>query len=403
MPPRNKWCIDFRATKARTNQLFAINLDVYQSPNFLSRFNASDLYLDRIVHQVYVLQSSYGDHNPSIHHPSRSRISEPWKPELNEFALNKKQLVFIGKLSVSGGILCVIFYLVDWPELVLTLSGADLKLLSWAFSFHFFSFVIQGTRLQILVETLFRKSDIPTFQRVNFVAGFFDIFTPGQLGSDGYRFFALKQKYSAADLAGSLLAMRLQGLTANIIFAATIATAITTLSFGIKALIIVTGLVLALILVRLGLSLGRSLVRKLATLFSNRKSIGDHVDQFAEYFEVMAVNQKRFMTSFAISFLFVLHAAIFFMLVGTAFGLKLPLTDYLLGAPLIMIAASLPVTIQGRGIAELVAIGLWVGPGGSLEQVLVVIIAAHLINITQGALGGLFLIRNVFSTPQPPV
>ena len=77
-----------------------------------------------------------------------------------------------------------------------------------------------------------------------------------------------------------------------------------------------------------------------------------------------------------------------YMCVFWSFGLDIPLLSLLTGVPMLMLIAMIPISIQGRGVSEWLAVWMWSGGAASKEQVLAVVLTVYFLILIQGMFAG---------------
>jgi len=87
------------------------------------------------------------------------------------------------------------------------------------------------------------------------------------------------------------------------------------------------------------------------------------------------------------------------MFVGTAFNLPLPLMYYWAAVPVIVLVGSIPISPQGAGVMEVLALQLTRVYGTSAGQAFAWTMSIRLIQILWNLIGGLFVFRGNYHPP----
>ncbi len=298
------------------------------------------------------------------------------------------------RFVVPAAIFAVVLWIVDWGKIRVVLANADYALLTVGFGVYLVTVFVQGTRWYALAGSDGQTWPFWRMQRANFVAMFFDLFTPGKLGSDAYRVMFFRKERNVHHVVSALVVMRMQGLIVSSLTVGVVAFALPDPGRGyveLATLCLAAGIG--------GLVVTGLLMRKqdgppCETRTSGVRSLPGrvllHGRSVATAMREMHGNHLALLAAGALMVLFLLVAATTFAVVGHAFGMDLPFGRYLFGVPLLMLASVIPITVHGRGISELIALQIWVGPGASTEQVFLATVAVYVLALLQGLLAGLY-------------
>lgn len=122
------------------------------------------------------------------------------------------------KILVSFALLVIAVYYLDWPSLYHSLSKVGPSLLILVVAILLLEFPVLGYRWHLMANA-HNRLRLQDQLKVYFIATFFNNFTPGQLGSDAYRFtHHSKAGAPGRILAGLLIRERLIGLTGFLLF-----------------------------------------------------------------------------------------------------------------------------------------------------------------------------------------
>ena len=303
----------------------------------------------------------------------------------------RKNLWRLIRIIVPIALLTWVFRGVDWSSFKEIWGEADRRWLLAGFGLYLGAVFLQGSRLYALLGSDGMRRNFLHLQLVNSLAMFFDTFTPGKLGSDGYRVVTLRAQGGASHIISALIALRLQGLLTSIACAA----AAVVLLFGgtgpIAGFILAAAL-LAAILVVLAPKAHR-LLKDLAHHLQLGRGMGHSIGSRLGDFTFAMGNMRRrpgmLGLTFALAVIFILVNACIYAVVGKAFHLELTFTAYLGVVPVLLVASVLPITIHGRGLTEFLAVSLWLSDSVSREQILVTVLAVYAIALIHSLLNGI--------------
>lgn len=310
-----------------------------------------------------------------------SAYGEKWRPTMR-----------IVRTIVPILLLGAVLWTTDWPHLRECTRTADPGLLASAFAVYLAAVLVQGWRWHVLARS--DGGDWPRWrmQRVNFVSMFFDSFTPGKLGSDAYRLATFRHTGRIHHLVVSLLALRLHGMAVSFVVAAVVGTIVLSIKHGWSR-VALPAAVAATLLVPILMKSYSSIRKGTLHLKYNKRgliqSVAVQISKAHDAIKAMFSNRRTLHESNLLALLYTLLLVTTYWLTGLAFGMKLPFQNYLAVVPLLILASVLPITIQGRGLTEVVAISLWQGRRASQEQILLTCLSVFAIMVLQGLIGGM--------------
>ncbi len=305
--------------------------------------------------------------------------------------MTKRRAWLIVRSAVPAIVLTFVFWTVDWRKVASVLAGANALLLLAALALYHLAVFLQGWRWHVLLSSDGQRRPFWRLQTIHYAAMFFDIFTPGKLGSDAYRLAAFRDDGKLPHLITSLLALRIQGLTASCAMAAVTGGILLGRSYGgfITGAAVIPVLLIAAILAYASLQFGRAGLRFLREREGLLQRVGQYLDQALFVFKGMMAQPRAVGLAFALSFLYLFTVAANYAVVGRSFRIDMPPWEYLLVVPILLVASTVPITIQGRGVTEGLALLLWGGRSASAEQIVLMCLAVYAVGLTQGLLGGL--------------
>jgi hypothetical protein len=268
----------------------------------------------------------------------------------------KKTLSFLLKLAVSAALL-VFFFLVK--KISFAEIGRELRSVSWgwlalAFSLNAFGLLASAYRWRILAAAL--GDDIPLgfLVRSYLVGTFFNNFLPTRFGGDVVRIWD-SSKYSRSLVRSSAVVLvdRATGIIVLFLFA--LAASLLRLEMAREipviwaALLLGTAGLLALILFFLP-SAGRLIERLPARGFLHklRTKVLDLRATILAYRKA----PRAFARATVWAVLLQLNVVIYYFLIGKALHLSIPLLDYFIVIPIVLLVQVIPISVNGWGLRE---------------------------------------------------
>ena len=307
--------------------------------------------------------------------------------------MERKHLLTLIRIFVPAVLLSIVLWMQDWGELRGLIVRADYGLLLWAFVLYLIAVFLQGWRWHVLLSSDGDPWPFVRLQRVHFIALFFDLFTPGKIGSDAYRVTAMRRAGKNAHTISSIVALRIHGFAVAVLFAAVAGSVVLGAKHG-WVFVIVT--IAALVLLGAGLMIaihrfGAVGASYLLSQSGIRQRIGYHLNRAIEAFNAILSHRRVMLISSVLAVFFMLAIVCVYAAAGHAFHMNLRFVSYLSAVPIFLVASVIPITIQGRGLTEVLAIALWAeGPSGATaEQVVLTCLAVYAVQLGQGLIGGL--------------
>lgn len=275
---------------------------------------------------------------------------------------------------ISLTILAAILWKFDWREFKQVLLGSDVRFLPLALLFLFQSTFFQGIRLFYIFKGNGKPGSFWEIQDANFTALAFDVVSFGQIGSDIYRAGILKKECTVPETMGIILSNRLMGMVVNLIWI---------LIFSIPVLGFVPGIFF---------NLGAFLCMLALILMVRLRWRPIEWLQLPLQILLLNFDYKPWLAGF----LFTLNAMVFNYFLGRMVGVEGGFLPYILGIPLVLLATSMPFTIQGRGLVELAFLLVWGPLGNSKEKLIALVALMQVLAWLQSFLaGGRFLLKNI--------
>lgn len=261
-------------------------------------------------------------------------------------------LILLAKAAVGIGLLAILFFTLDWRQLLGTFSSARLSFLAAAVAAYMAGKALTGVRWAVLARPLGFASPLRDFVAFYYIGMFFNLFALGTIGGDAGRVFYLARdrtdagRPEAAALAlVSILADRAIGLAglvwigaaALVVFpgyAALVHPAVRYATYGVAAVPILAYAAFPFagrLLLKIRHSLGKKL-HDLGSAYWSRPGV--------------------LAGSIALSLVFHLIQIGIQILIADALGFELPWAYACVFFPLVDIVAMLPVSISGMGLRE---------------------------------------------------
>ncbi len=284
----------------------------------------------------------------------------------------RKTLSTLLKIAVSAGLLAWILARQDLAAIVQHLRKAAWPWLAVAFALNGSGLLIRAYRWRILARP--HGDDLPVgfLFRSCLIGEFFNNFLPTSVGGDAYRIWDGSRKSKSIVRSSAIVIVeRMSGILILFLFA---------LGASLLRLDMVRGLPLIAASLGLGLAgfaalglfflpaVGRFLRRPVASRFLGRIML-----KAAEFRDVIVAyrnHPRDFLRATAWAFLLQVNVILYYYLIGRALGLAVPLTDYFVFIPLVLIILLLPVSINGLGLREIVYVSIFASYGIASEAAL---------------------------------
>ncbi len=304
--------------------------------------------------------------------------------------MTKRRIWLTVRFVVPVLILAAILWTTDWQKLRSLVTGADRGLLLAALVTFNAAVIIQGGRWHVLLSSDSGRWPIFRVYLLHYVAMFFDLFTPGKIAGDAYRIATMQQPGRMHHMVISLVAMRLHGLSNGILLSLIAGTFLLGERYGPMVVVPATLGVLGLLtwgtwhLYRAG-SAGAARLRTRSGFWGKT---GSHLEKADEAFRSIVSNRRTLVVSCILVMVYMLLIVSMYALVGRAFGMRMPFWNYLAVVPILSVVAAVPISIQGRGVIEVIALALWAGPGRSAEQIVLTCLTVAAVTWAQGVFAG---------------
>lgn len=240
----------------------------------------------------------------------------------------------------------------DIPQ---ALENIDIFWLVVSFSLHALGLLISAYRWQILIRA--QGDDVPLgFLAKSYLVGnFFNLFLPTRFGGDVVRIWD-GSRYSQSLLKSSAIVVveRFTGVIVLLLFAFAASLSrldmVQRLPFIWLSLIVgFSGLLMALLFFTPVFQL---LLEKIPGK-GVRQKLKAKVLEFRRIILVYREKRKAFYLALLWAFLLQINVVVHYYLAGKAFHLEIPMLDYFIFIPIILLILTIPVTIGGLGLREM--------------------------------------------------
>lgn len=300
----------------------------------------------------------------------------------------KKLLINFTKLLVSGVLLYLLVKKIGIYELVDTLKGIDVYYFFWAVVFTLIGFLIQVTRLRILIQAQDTKIGFWQVFEFNLTSTFFGIFLPTVVGGDVVK-MALLGSYSGkkAVSVGTITMDRVIGVYALVvvafisgIFGKNLLNA-DILRYTIDAFSIVFIFILILNIK----SLWGHVWKFLAKILGNKI---DPLKTFVGTLQSYKMTEPPFIKAFVWSLFFYMSIITANYLIALSLGLNVNFLVFFVFVPLLSLAGMIPISLSGLGVREAISVVFFSTMGIGSNYAALLSFLPFLIKACFGLVGG---------------
>lgn len=270
--------------------------------------------------------------------------------------MSRKTLFFLLRLALGLGGLAVVFIIsrANIPEIGRALKGADWGWLALSFSLHAFGLFFSAYRWQILAEAQEDRIPLGYLVKSYLIGKFFNTFLPTSFGGDIVRIWD-GSKYSTSIVKSSAIVVveRMTGVLVLFLFAlaASLGRLDMAESIPVVWIALILGLAGLIVLAVFFLpATGRALRRGPAGGFLRK--VCDKTCLFRETILAYRKCPRPFFRAMFYAILLQLTVVIYFILIGKALHLPIPVLDYFIFIPLVLLLQMLPVTVNGLAVRE---------------------------------------------------
>lgn len=300
----------------------------------------------------------------------------------------------VARVLISLGLLAFVLVTIGVERIWNSLSQADPAPLLLAFTLFLIGIVVRAVRWYTLLSALDLDVRLRRVIYLYFVGTFFNAFLPTGFGGDVIRVLELAQEAKSTAVLGTVIVDRLTGLL--VLFTM----ALVALPFTIELLPRETWLTIGLIS-GAGLTAGLLVlqghwVRRWGAWLPGPLSLRGEGPLARAYDAVTACGWKAVGQALAISLIFNILLILEHFLTAKAVGINTSLSYFLIFVPVLSLALTLPLSIGGLGLREVIAVPLFAQIGIDEAMTVAYSLAIYAIARLTGLVGGfLYLLQGI--------
>jgi uncharacterized protein (TIRG00374 family) len=239
--------------------------------------------------------------------------------------------------------------------------GVNVFLLVLSFSLHALGLLISARRWQILIHAQGDRVPLIFLVQSYLVGNFFNLFLPTRFGGDIVRIWD-GSRYSRSVLKSSAIVLveRLTGITVLLVFAlsASLLRVDMTQKYPIIWISLVAGAAGLIFIFAFFLPFSASLIEKIPDR-GYLTHIKAKILEFRSTALVYREKKAAFWQAIFCAFLLQINVILHYFLVGIALHASIPLIDYFIFMPIVLLVLTIPVTISGLGLREMLYIEIF--------------------------------------------
>lgn len=274
----------------------------------------------------------------------------------------KNFLIFTLKIIFSFSILAFLLLReVRIKDIPGALKEVDLLLLGLSFSLHALGLLISAYRWQILIRA--QEEDIPLgFLAKSYLVGnFFNLFLPTRFGGDVVRIWD-GSRYSHSLLKSSAIVLVERFTGVLVLFSFAFGVSLLRLDMARKLPVIWISLLVGffgLLAVFFFLSSPAYILFRRIPEKGILTTIKTKAFEFRKIILIYRNKKAAFLKALFWALLLQINVILHYYLAGRAFQLEIPLLDYFIFIPIILLILTIPVTISGLGLREMLFIQIF--------------------------------------------
>lgn len=267
----------------------------------------------------------------------------------------KDLLIFALKFIISFSIIgFLLIFKTSIKEILNVLKGANFYWLILSFSLHAIGLLISAYRWQILI--LAQGTSVPLgFLAQSYLVGtFFNNFLPTRFGGDIVRIWD-GSRYSRSLLKSSAIVVveRFTGIVVLFFFA--FFASLFRLDLAQNIPVILASLLVGLAGLTFVAAFLSPLMRRAITRIPEKRFLSKARQKLLEFRDVILLyrEKKAFLArAFFWAFLLQVNVIVHYYMIGKALHLNIPLLDYFIFIPIVLLILIIPITIGGLGLRE---------------------------------------------------
>lgn len=267
-------------------------------------------------------------------------------------------LKFIFSFSILAFLLIREIRIKDIPQ---ALSNIDIFWLALSFSLHALGLLISSYRWQILIRAQGDEVPLGFLAKSYLVGNFFNLFLPTRFGGDVVRIWD-GSRYSQSLLKSSAIVLveRFTGIIILLTFAFVVSFSRLEMAQSLPIIWI------SLLVGFAGLLSAFLFFTPIASYFLDKlpekrfwQKLKSKILEFRHIVLVYKDKKEAFFQALFWAFLLQVNVILHYYLAGKAFHLEIPLLDYFIFIPIILLILTIPVTISGLGLREVLFIQIF--------------------------------------------
>jgi len=308
----------------------------------------------------------------------------------------KKKVLFSLKLIFGFSLLFyLVFFKANPKEIVEVLKRAYFPYIIFAFSLHSIGILISAVRWKLLLNSYSSRYSILDLSKSYLVSCFFNHFLPTRFGGDIVRISDTKKIEKGISASTAIIVIeRMSGIIVLLIFA--FISSVVKINFVKESPIVLIALFIGIIGIIFFVVLWKVLPIGFFGKFKFKNNfLNKFFEKLDEFLFVIkdSLKQKKLMKRvFLLSFLLQLNVIIHYYFIGISIGVNIPFFDYFFTIPILLIALSIPVSINGIGIREFVLIEFFIFYSFSSEFAISFSFLDMIFNLILGIIGGIIYI-----------
>jgi uncharacterized protein (TIRG00374 family) len=312
----------------------------------------------------------------------------------------QQRLFTVLRWSIAVAGIAYVLDKLSWQEIVVMVRQANPLYLGASALIFPLTFLITGIRWHWLMQMLGIRMGRARAFVLNMVGAFYSTFMPGSTGGDVVKaYYASKFTTRRTHAVMSVVVDRVVGLVALIIVGGVMAAWQYQIPECREVAIICGLIVLATIA---GLTfLCNAKLRRISGLdfIINRLPMQQQVQKALDAVELYRLRPWLLLSTVIMTFPVHITVIISAMFIGTAFNLPLPWMYYWAAVPVIVLVGSIPISPQGVGVMELLALQLTRVYGTTAGQAFAWTMSIRLLQMAWNMTGGLFVLFGNYHAP----
>ena len=271
-------------------------------------------------------------------------------------------LKFIFSLSIFAFILIKKTPVSDIGEAI---RGANLFWIGFSFSLHSLGLLISAYRWQILIHAQNDHVPLGFLAKSYLVGNFFNLFLPTRFGGDVVRIWD-GSRHSKSLLKSSAIVFveRLSGIVILLIFALVVS--LFRLDMAQRLPVIWISLGVGFIGLAAILCFFLPISKNLIDIIPQKGISGKFKAKILEFREIVLVYKEKkaaFIKALFWALLLQINVILHYYLAGKALHIDIPLIDYFIFIPIVLIILTIPITINGLGLREALYMAIFASYG----------------------------------------